>query len=132
MEETDFCETGGYAEQYGITKRQADVAYAMVRHGKRADEIISQYGVTEEEFTDWVREGSFSEYASELARGFARADAPYIWNSLLDSAKEGNIQAIKLYFDIWNKMQAAKPKDDGVAVVDSEIGSIRAEIFGDD
>ena len=43
MEETDFCETGGYAEQYGITKRQADVAYAMVRHGKRADEIISQY-----------------------------------------------------------------------------------------
>jgi len=132
VEETDFCETDASVAQHGITKRQADIAHAMVRYGKRADEIIAQYGVTEEEFTEWVREGSFSEYASELARGFARADAPYIWSSLLDSAKEGNIQAIKLYFDIWNKMQAAKPKDSGVVAVDSEIDSIRAEIFGDD
>ncbi len=132
MEETDFCETCECAEQYGITRRQADVAHAMVRCGKPADEIIAQYGVTEEEFTEWVRDGRFSEYAAELARGFARADAPYIWSSLLNEAKGGSIQAIRLYFDIWNKMQSAKPKEGGAVTVDSEIDSIRGEIFGDD
>jgi len=130
VEETDIC-AGSSSEQYGITDRQADVAYAMVRYGKPASEIIAEYGVTEEEFTAWVRDGRFSEYASSLARGFAQADAPYIWNSLLDSAKDGNIQAIKLYFDIWNKLQAAKPKE-SAATADPEIDSIRADIFGDE
>ena len=81
VEETDIC-AGSSSEQYGITDRQADVAYAMVRYGKPASEIIAEYGVTEEEFTAWVRDGRFSEYASALARGFAQADAPYIWNSV--------------------------------------------------
>ncbi len=132
MEKTDFCIGGSAAEQYGVTDRQADVAYAMVRCGKPVSEIIAEYGVTEEEFTGWVREGKFSEYASALARGFAQADAPYIWNSLLDSAKEGNIQAIKLYFDIWSKMQASKPKESPLPMTDPEIDSIRADIFGDE
>jgi len=46
VEETDFCETDASVAQHGITKRQADIAHAMVRYGKRADEIIAQYGVT--------------------------------------------------------------------------------------
>lgn len=131
MEETDIC-INNSSELYGVSERQADVAYAMVRCGKPIAEIIEEYKITEEEFAGWVMDGRFSEYASALARGFAQADAPYVWSSLLDSAKEGNIQAIKLYFDIWSKLRAAQQRDCGNGMGDPEIESIRGEIFGDD
>ncbi|MBQ8371162.1 MAG: hypothetical protein IJ497_03085 [Clostridia bacterium] len=108
-----------------IGKRQCDVAYAMVRSGKPVEEILAQYAVTEEEFTEWVRDGRFSEYAASLARGFAEADAPYVWTSLLNTAKSGNIPAIKLYFEIWNKRHGA----DAVQIPE-ELSAVRDEIFG--
>lgn len=113
----------------GIGKRQCDVAYAMVRSGKPVQEILEEFSVTDEEFTQWVRDGRFSEYASSLARGFAEADAPYIWTSLLDMAKGGNVPAIKLYFEIWNKRHTASESS-----VDPPDGltAVRDEIFGGD
>ena len=123
---------GVLLDEYGITEKQAAVAYAMVRGGKPLSEILADNGVDEEEFTSWVRMGRFSEYASALASGFAQADAPYIWNSLLESAKEGNMQAIKLYFDIWHKKQVVSGQNRGHAFPDAEIESVRQEIFGGD
>lgn len=109
----------------GIDRRQCDVAYAMVRSGKPLEEILAGYGVTEEEFTQWVMDGRFTEYAASLARGFAEADAPYVWTSLLNTAKSGNIPAIKLYFEIRNKRHGA----DAVQIPD-ELSAVRDELFG--
>ena len=133
METKDFNEESRSitADGYEISQLQADVAYAMVRGGKQINEILSEFGVSDEEFTSWVRDGSFSEYASTLASGFAKADAPYIWNSLICSAKEGNMQAIKLYFDIWHKKQAARVRANEGLVIDGEIENLRSDIFGE-
>lgn len=132
MEITDFNPRGGFEEEhYGITEKQACVAYEMVRCGRPVSEILAEHSVTEEEFTSWVRDGRFSEYASALASGFAQADAPYVWNSLIASAKEGNMQAIKLYFDIWSKRQGAKTSPAGNFLADGEIESLRADVFGE-
>jgi hypothetical protein len=72
-----------------------------------------------------VRDGRFSEYAAALARGFAEADAPYIWTSLLNAAKGGSIPAIKLYFEIWNKKHGTDPPE-----IPDELLAARDEIFG--
>ncbi len=108
-----------------IGKRQSDVAYAMVRSGKPIGEILEEFAVSDEEFTEWVRDGRFSEYAASLARGFAEADAPYIWTSLLNTAKGGSIPAIKLYFEIWNKRHGTDPPE-----IPEELSAVRDEIFG--
>ena len=109
-------------------KRQWDAAYAMVRSGRPMEEILAQYGVTDEEFTEWIRDGKFAEYAASLARGFAEADAPYIWASLLNTAKNGNIPAIKLYFEIWNKNRPPAQ----TAEIPAELTAVRDEIFGEE
>ena len=134
MEITDNHSSAAEVElnEYGVSEKQAAVAYAMVRGGKPVSDILAENGVDEEEFTSWVRMGRFSEYASALASGFAQADAPYIWNSLLESAKEGNMQAIKLYFDIWNKKQAAASHSQCRVYTDPEIEAVRRDIFGGD
>lgn len=112
-----------------MDKRQCDAAYAMVRSGRPMEEILAQFGVTDEEFTEWIRDGRFAEYAASLARGFAEADAPYIWASLLNTAKGGNIPAIKLYFEIWNKNRASPVQN---ADMPDGLTAMREEIFGEE
>ncbi len=109
-------------------KRQRDAAYAMVRSGKPVEEILAEFSVTDEEFTEWIRDGKFAEYAASLARGFAEADAPYVWASLLNTAKSGNIPAIKLYFEIWNKNRAPSQSFE----IPGTLTAVRDEIFGED
>ena len=110
-------------------KRKWDAAYAMVRSGRPMEEILAQYAVTDEEFTEWIRDGKFAEYAASLARGFAEADAPYVWASLLNTAKSGNIPAIKLYFEIWNKNRAPAAQ---VYDPPDALTAMRDEIFGEE
>ena len=78
MDETEVTENGG-----GPDPKQRGVAYAMVRGEKTLDEVLEQFGVGEAEFTGWVCGGQFTDYAASLARGFAEADAPYVWKDLL-------------------------------------------------
>lgn len=109
-------------------KRKWDAAYAMVRSGRPMEEILAQYAVTDEEFTEWIRDGKFAEYAAALARGFAEADAPYVWASLLAETKKGSIPAIKLYFEIWNKNRSPAKDPE----IPAELTAMRDEIFGED
>ena len=109
-------------------KRRRDVAYAMVRSGKRLDEILADFSVTDEEFSEWIRDGQFGEYAAAFARGFAQANAPYVWESLLSETREGSIPAIKLYFEIWNKCR--ETASGSAAGPPWALSAMRSEIFG--
>ncbi len=111
-----------------MDRRRCDVAYAMVRSGKTLDEILAEFSVTDEEFIGWIRDGRFAEYAAALARGFAEANAPYVWSSLLSEIREGTIPAIKLYFEIWNKNRGAA--SDAAVGPGSSLAAVREEIFG--
>jgi hypothetical protein len=103
--------------------KQAAVAFAMVRSGKELETILRENDVSDEEFTSWILDGSFRDYVSHLARGFAEADAPLVWGSLIENAKKGSVPAMKLYFDLQNKKSAAR------ADVGWEIEALRRGIF---
>ena len=111
----------------GLSQRQADVALAMVRRGDHLEDILHEYGMSEEEFTCWVRDGTFREYAASLARDFAEADEVNVWKSLIALIKDGSVPAIKLYFDLRNKRSASC-----AVSVDSGIEALRRDIFGGD
>lgn len=108
--------------------KQRDVAYAMVRGGRTLSEIMEAYGVGEEEFLGWVLDGAFTEYVTMLARGFAEADAPYVWNDLLDLTHSGNVPAIRLYFDIMTKKTAARGAE---RTSGAELSGLRESIFAE-
>lgn len=105
------------------------VALAMIRDGLPLCEILEQAGISGEEFVEWVRAGAFPELAASLARGFAQADAPYVWSTLLREAKDGNVPAIRLYFDIWSKKMPASASREG-GLRDSGVESLRSDLFG--
>ena len=118
----------------GIGEKQAAAALAMVREHLPPEAALKKAGATAEEFADWIRDGAFPEYVAALARGYAEADAPYVWNTLLGEAKDGNVPAIRLYFDILCKKQPASASREGRREVrdsgDPAVDSLRSDLFG--
>lgn len=108
----------------GQQLRQIRVAYAMVVSGRTVEEILEEYGISEEEFSGWILDGTFAECAEAVTQKMVGVWAPYFLHSLLESARKGNVPAIKLYFDTFGRKN-------GVAVTASpEIETLRADLFG--
>ena len=86
-----------------------------------------------EEGVAWIRAGRFTEYVSELARGFAEAEAPMVWAALLRSAEDGNVPAARLYFDLMERGRRGDPMSLPAslpAAPSEELKALRDSIFG--
>ena len=123
MDETEVTGTGGIPDP-----KQRSVAYAMVRGDKPLAEVLEQFGVGEAEFTGWVLDGRFTEYAASLARGYAEADIPYAWKILQGMVHGESVPAIRLYFDLLTKKTAAHG---GERPNTAELAGLRESIFRD-
>ena len=53
---------------------------------------------------------------------------PLVWRALLDEAKDGNMTAIKLYFDIFGR-DIGMTDEENADPAHDEIGSLRGELF---
>ncbi|MBQ2277825.1 MAG: hypothetical protein II333_04575 [Clostridia bacterium] len=111
-------------------QKQREVAYAMVRGQMPLEEVLTQFGVSEAEFTGWVMDGTFTEYAASLARGFAEADVAYVWKILQGLIRSGGVSAIRLYFELLGK----KPPVHGAERLGTDAGAndltgLRESIF---
>ncbi len=110
-------------------KKQRDVARAMVRSELTLAEILAAHSVKDEEFIEWIRDGSFTEYAASLARGFAEAGAPHVWKTLLDLVDDGSVSAIRLYFDVINKKPTVQNGADRTRF--AELEGLRSSVFAE-
>ena len=52
-----------------------------------------------------------------------------MWDALLREAKDGNVPAIRLYFDIWRQKQPASASREG-ALRDPGVEALRNDLFG--
>lgn len=104
-----------------------EVAYAMVRGEGSIAELMERFGVDESEFAEWICGGRFTEYAMSLAKGYAEADAPYVWRTLRDLIHGGSVPAIRLYFDLLAKKQGGVSGDR--QAVSAELSGLRESIF---
>ena len=110
----------------GLTAKQRDAAYAMVRGQMPLEDVMKKFGITETEFTGWVMDGRFTEYAASLARGYAEAEAAYVWKILQGLVQNGGVPAIRLYFDLVGK----KPPANGeMRAGTADLTELRERIF---
>lgn len=132
-EQTAQADRADCAESRALSGRQKAAAYAMVRDGRRFGEIMEESGMSAEEGVAWIRAGRFTEYVSELARGFAEAEAPMVWAALLRSAEDGNVPAARLYFDLMERGRRGDPMSLPAslpAAPSEELKALRDSIFG--
>lgn len=118
-----MCESGGSSvgNDFGVCEA---VIREAVCSGKLIEEVLEEYSLTREDISS-IGDG---DVLASAARRAAEAEIPYVWSALLSSAKKGNVPAIKLYFELWNKNRTASPD----TRASDEIDSLREDVFGGD
>lgn len=111
-----------------LTAVQADIAKEIVLNGREPRDVLAEHGIGDEEFIEWITDGSFPDYTSFLASKTAHADEPFVWAKLFELIRDGNIQAIKLFFSLRDKKSSLESS----AVPDRSISELRSDIFGEE
>ena len=118
------------------TEKQIDTANAVVKNsfggltaGEQIAGALSQTDVSETDMLAWLRDAAFGSAVVQLAREYAGIYAAEIWQQLLTLARDGNIQAIKLYFELWKDVRANPALGFAAAEASPEMMALRANIF---
>lgn len=73
-------------------------------------ELAAQLGVTEQSLTTWKRDPIVQEIAKNALQLMALGHNLEIWNSTIEKAKEGNVMAQRLYYDLTNQLRQKETK----------------------
>ena len=65
--------------------------------------ICSELNIKMETFSKWLEEDGFKEIVEKCAQKKNFSEIAAVWRSLIDLCKDGNIQAIKFYFELKDK-----------------------------
>ncbi len=103
------------------------IAREMIRRQNVA-EVLREHGVSEEEFLRWLEEGEVAEYLYRMAKTKAMAKVSELWLKLEKMAAAGDLKAMKLYYDLCDRMRSEEKGSEVGA--DPEIDRIRQELFG--
>ena len=93
-----------------LTKKQKTVADALtdISYDGTLEDICCQYDITTDTLYTWLAEDIFRKYMDLILNGKTFSAMTGVWKSLLNQCAEGNIQAIKLYFELKGKYKNEK------------------------
>lgn len=66
-------------------------------------ELYERIGISHQTFYKWIQEEEVINYAANLIEKYTDAELSTVWKALLKKCKDGDVQAIKLYFELKGK-----------------------------
>lgn len=66
-------------------------------------EICEKVGIARSTFYDWLTSEKFTKMLDDKINSFANSELTNVWKALIAKCKTGDVQAIKLYFEMVNK-----------------------------
>lgn len=79
-------------------------------------ELYETVGISHQTFYKWIKEDAVIAHAEMLINKYTDAELSAVWKALLLKCKSGDVQAIKLYFELKGKYNQAM-KLSGEAIV---------------
>ncbi len=93
-----------------LTKKQKRMADALtnISYNETLDGICERFLISKETLYNWLSEENFRRYMDLILNGKTFSAMNSVWKSLLKQCDEGNIQAIKLYFELNGKYKGER------------------------
>lgn len=66
-------------------------------------ELYEKLGISHQTFYKWIREEAIISHAEYLIEKYTDAELSSVWKALLKKCRDGDTQAIKLYFELKGK-----------------------------
>lgn len=109
-----------------LTPQQLQVVNLMLnQHDKRSQrEKLAEAGITSQKYYSWLRQPAFLQYLQKRAEDLFASSDHEGYLALLDTVKGGDIQAIKLFFEMRGKYTPSAKIDINVETVMIQIVEI--------
>lgn len=95
---------GRKRQNWTPSPRQVEIAQLLLnpedRRTKKAK--IESVGLPERTFYRWLADERFTNYLNSQLEIFTNSELVEVWHALTAQAKRGNVQAIKLFFEMKN------------------------------
>ena len=81
--------------------------------------LCEELGIVRSTFYRWYEKQEFKAYINYLINRYTEAELFSIWKSIIETAKKGSPQALKLFFDLKN-LQSKNTDSSGVVFISGE------------
>jgi hypothetical protein len=94
----------------GLTRKQIDIAVILAdpSETRTITKLCSDEGVPRRTFYNWMGMENFVSFVNSLVDQYSDAELSKVWRSLIKKAQDGDVQAIKLYFEMKGKYREVK------------------------
>ena len=83
--------------------------------------ICEELGISRNTYySNWLKDKNFTAYVNELVERYTDSELASVWRVLIDKCLEGNVNAIKLFFELQGKYKQQVQLDGGVVFITGE------------
>lgn len=91
-------------------------------------DIAQMAGIGETTLYRWLRKPEFIKIVNDLIDKYANAELGMIWKALAKECSKGNVQAMKLYFEVQDKKKKVDNEQDLLQKAKDILGGIDSAI----
>ena len=82
--------------------------------------LCEELGIARSTFYRWYEKNEFKEYIRFLIDRYTETELFNNWKAIIDTAKKGSPQALKLFFELKNLYGQNGKQDGGVVIISGE------------
>lgn len=106
MKGCDLMEQNSINLLYTGKRRKAAEMLANPDFSGTITELIETVGVPRTTFYRWLEDEQYISYINSLIERYTDSELAAVWKALVKECKKGNVQAIKLFFELKGKYSA--------------------------
>lgn len=98
----------------GLTRKQMNMAERLANPDfvGTVTELCDECGVSRTTFYKWMDKKAFNSYLSDQIAKYSDSELSRVWKALIKKIEQGDVQAMKLYFDQRDKMVTIENEED--------------------
>lgn len=116
----DTSSAKGYYPNVRGKKRKMAELLANPECDLSVTEMCRQIGVSRQSFYIWQQERDFKGYVEWLIENYTDSELANAWRALVKKANTGNVEALKLFFELKGKYKQEIAIDGGVVFISGE------------
>ena len=82
--------------------------------------LCEELHIARSTFYAWYEREDFKDYIKVLVNQYTESELVNVWKAVVESAKKGNLQALKLFFDFKNLYSKNTETSGGVVFISGE------------
>ena len=115
-----LCNTNGYYPKVKGKKRKIAEKLASPDFDGNISALCNEMGVARSTLYRWYDDSEFVGYVEWLINKYSDSELPNAWRALIKKANGGNVEALKLYFELKGKYKKEIAIDGGVVFISGE------------